>query len=165
MNEIEKNVKARELIAYEYTLQMLPDGWTATHTEGEFDRYDITATNGKEIIYMETKCRDITAESIENEGCIIDEEKVEYMANLAGKKAIIQFFPKSNRTYVWNLNEREKWQKKTIRARKNNHSEERVWKTVYYMPMDNDHIRNVDLTEYNQRWEKIITKLDQENEK
>lgn len=160
MTDVEKKIKASETIAFEYTVeQILPTEWTATHTEGEFDRWDITATNGKETVYIETKMRDITAESVEEEGCLVNYDKVEYLANTGQKAAIIQYFPLSNKCYVWNVKEKDQWPKRKIHKSKNNYSEEKIWDTVYYMPMDSYHQRKVDLTDYEERWERIMTEI------
>lgn len=159
MTEGEKKRIANEQVAFEYTLELLPPEWTAEHTRTAYDRWDVTASNGKETIYIETKARQITSESIQDEGCLIDESKVDYLASMSGKSAIIQFFPLSNKTYVWNVSERDYWPKKRLKARKNNVSYEKIWKTVYMMPMDPLHERDLDLTDFDSRYQRIFGSL------
>lgn len=152
-------VEAREQTDFKYFLQMLPEDWTATRTEGQYCSYDVTTTNGEKIIYVELKARDIyLTEKIKSEGAFIDCKKVDALYEL-GNSCIIQFFWKSNVTYVWDVKDRDKWEKDQKLMRKNNFTEEKELKCVYILPFEEKNARyTVDLTNY---WTDFTTTWDE----
>jgi len=142
--------EAREITDFHFFQTMLPDEWTATPTAEKYAKYDATATNGKEVIYIELKGRDLLLnEERIKEGAYIDCGKADYLATLPAKAAIIQFFHKNNITYVWNVAEKDTWKKEKRLLRKNNETDEKVLKDVYVLPFEDKNARyNVDLTDY-----------------
>ena len=156
MTEREKSdiVYAREMSAFSYFLQMLPDGWTATRTPGEFDGFDLWTTNNTETIAVENKVRDKDADEVRDGGCLINKEKIDNLIATGGKAAVVQYFWKNNETYVWSISERDTWRTGTIWVKKKNWDDSPyVQREVYYMPMDAKHRRkNVDLRDYQARY-------------
>lgn len=152
-------VEAREQTDFKYFLQMLPEDWTATRTTDTFCNYDVTTTNGDSVLYVELKGRDIVlTEQIKSEGAFIDCKKVDFLYKLHNA-CVVQFFWKSNVTYVWNVKDRDKWEKAQKWMRKNNFTEEKELKWVYILPFEDKNARyTVDLTNY---WTDFTTTWDE----
>jgi len=149
--DIQLKGEAREITDFHFFQQMLSDGWTATPTEGKYTQYDATATNGKDIIYIELKGRDLLLNEYSiAEGAYIDCGKADYLATLPNRAAIVQFFWRNNITYVWSITDKYTWKKEKRLLRKNNESDEKIMKDVYILPFEKKNARyTVDLTEYN----------------
>lgn len=151
------NREANENIAFQYFQEFMsmhasPE-WVSTHTDGEYDRWDVTATNGKKVVYAETKIRHIHVDAIKDEGAIVDESKVLDLKNMDGDAIIVFFFHRDNATYAWNVTESDEWAIGTKTTRKNNYTDEKVDKKVCYMPIDKKHRRKgPDLSDYQERY-------------
>ena len=140
---------AREKTAQHYAQLIAKDGWTVTHTEGEFTRFDltITATDG-DTWQTETKIRDIDPYRYINEGAVVDKSKVEYLTRFQ-KALIVQFFPIVNEVYIWRLSEKDAWRCKWGYYQKDDYSGEKVYKQVCLLPLDAVHRKHCDMSDYN----------------
>lgn len=146
-----QKVKARELTDYYYFTTMMPDDWSVTPSTYQFSRYDAIASNGERVIYTELKGRDIPlTDEIKEEGAYIECSKADYLYKFKDA-AIVQFFWKSNVTYVWNIKDRDKWEKVYKLMDNNNEDKEDVYKWVYLLPFDEKNARyTVNLTNYHE---------------
>lgn len=160
------NREANERVAFGYFSELLAiqsPNWTATHTKGIYDRWDVTATDGSRNIAIETKIRHYNVASIKDEGAIIDISKVDNLKE-NGEGAVVLFFERSNATYVWNVNESDQWTIGTKITRKNNYSIGTGIDSVYYLPLDERHHRKnaPDLTDYWDRYSAEVEKIKEE---
>lgn len=163
--DIQLKGEAREITDFHFFQMMLPDEWTATPTTEKYAQFDATTTNGKEVVYVELKGRDLLLnEERIKEGAYIDCGKADYLATLPAKAAIVQFFWKNNKTYVWNIAEKDTWKKEKRLLRKNNETDEKVLKDVYVLPFDDKNARyNVDLTDYSNIFHSTWAELSENN--
>lgn len=155
----EKKYEAREIVDYQYFQQMIPEGWTSTHSTNKFDRWDVTITNGQSVVYVELKGRDYPIEKLNGEAWI-ECSKIDYLYKL-GRACLVEFFWKSNVTYVWSVKDKFNWRKELKDLPKNNidkTEKEPTW--VYILPLDEKNARyTVDLTNYHtdfmSTWEEL----------
>lgn len=163
--DIQLKGEAREITDFHFFQTMLPDEWTATPTTEKYAKYDATATNGNECIYVELKGRDLLLNNeLIKEGAYIDCGKADFLAALPNRAAIVQFFWKNNTTYVWNIADKDKWKKEKRLLRKNNETDEKIMKDVYILPFEDKNARyTVDLTEYNNIFYSTWAELSENN--
>lgn len=145
--EDEYAVKAREETAEYFLKKILKPEWEMSHTQNRTDKWDLTVTDGNTTFYTETKIRDIDAEKIKKEGAVIDADKVDFLEK-KGKALIIQLFWKNNEVYVWNVAEKNRWQTGEKTVNRDNFSSVKVTKPFYFLPMDDEHVRPLDMSDY-----------------
>ena len=143
----ENAVKAREATAEEYLNRIKKDGWQVTHTENRVEKWDCTVTNGFFTYYVETKLRDIPSEKVKQEGAMIDCEKVNTLVE-KGNGLVVQFFWKSDEVYIWDVRERGSWKIGNRLLNHDSFSDKKIYKCVYYMPMDDRHLKKLDMSDY-----------------
>lgn len=153
--EQKAEVWAKEQTAYEYLLQAVKVGWSATRTEGEFDDWDVTITKndtGKTVL-VENKLRNIDADYVRDDGAMINKDKVDRIKAMNLTAFIVQYFWKDNETYKWCTDESDTWEMRLMWTKENSWSEKKVLKWRYLLPMDDAHrMWTVDLSDYNERY-------------
>lgn len=151
MTEQEKKAcsYAREATALYYAQKITKEGWTVTHTAGEFTRYDLTVTNTAtgETWRTETKIRDVDPRKFAADGAVVDKSKVDFLSQFQNA-LIVQFFTATNEAYIWNLTERENWRTRWGWYQKDDYSGEKVYKQVCMLPLDEQHRRHCDMRNY-----------------
>lgn len=159
--------KAYENVDFYYFSQMVREPWVATSTSDpdSFDdtnyiAYDATVSNG-EIVYaveLKGRPRKLTPRMIEG-GCMIDDDKIEKLEKFE-KAAVVQFFFNDNRTFVWDIDDREDWKyEANFTTPFENGSERKVTKPVWFMPFNEENERDIDISDYEERHKKEIERL------
>ncbi len=161
------NREVNERIGFRYFQEMtatIAPEWTITHTKNKYERFDITVTNGIRSFIVDTKVRKYYVASIKDEGAFIEVGKVNELIK-KGVGALVFFFVRDNKTYVWKLSERNKWRGPEDREmRVNNYSDETTTKPVYYMPLDDEHLAKTqpDISNYFNEYDEMFSQIKEE---
>jgi len=159
--------KAHDNVDFHFFKQMVKPNWTCTQTgdpdkfsDGDFSEYDVLVTDGHKEFYVELKGRKYQLnEKLLNEGCLIDRDKVEELEKF-GNAYVVQFFPESNRTFVWDIHNKKDWRyQETITTPFELGSERKINKDVYFMPFSPENERYIDISNYNELLGKEIDRL------
>lgn len=121
--------------------------YTTTPTGSAWD-VTMTNTNGTKLP-VELKARDIEYEST-NGDIYIEKAKVESLARLFSVFVITQMFIPSNIavSFLIRSDEIADLETRTVMARKNNITEEKIPKVFYVLKSDNGRVKECDLSQY-----------------
>lgn len=156
MREDNATVKAREATAQHYVEKIMNSGWTVTHTDDDYAKWDLTLTNGNKIIYAETKIRDINPRNFND--AVIDASKVDFLSKL-GNSAIIQLFRLTNEAYIWWTANKSNWVRDKGNYEVNNFNpDNKATKYVYHLPFSEGQRKEVDMTDYKEVFERYKNK-------
>lgn len=146
---------------------MVKEPWVATSTSSpdsfdntNFISHDVTVSNGEKEYVVELKGRKYALnEKMLQGGCLVDVDKIEELEKFE-KAAVVQFFPLSNRTFVWDVSKKDGWKYvKNFTTPFENGSTRKVKKDVYFMPFNEENERHIDISDYEERLNKEIERL------
>ena len=157
-----KRVKAREMTDFSYFTELVGSAWTCTPTDGQFDRYDATATCGNTAIIAEFKGRDISLGLIPvDDGIVIDCEKVNAIkeqvkayetSGFTAYGLLFFFFHQSNTAVIANVKNSDSWKICEFQGWKSEKRDSQKKAKVYKIPVKGSNRRWMySLTEYPSR--------------
>jgi len=150
--KMKMNVDAREYADAVVFVENVCDHnhqWTYTTTPtGSAWDITMTNTNGTKLP-VELKARDIEYESTNGE-IFIEKAKVQSLARLFNVFVITQMFIPSNIavSFIIRSDEVEDLETRTVMARKNNITEEKITKVFYVLKADKGRVKECDLSNY-----------------
>lgn len=159
--------KAHDNVDFYYFQKLVKPNWTCTQTgdpdrfsDSDFTEYDVTVSNGTTEYYVELKGRKYELnDNILKGGCLIDRDKVEELEKFE-KAYVVQFFPRSNRTFIWDVHDKTGWKyQDKITTPFELGSERKIDKDVYFMPFNPENERFIDISDYNELLKNEIDRL------